>query len=478
VSIRVGPPPAPDGADVVQLKPIGFWRQTREEESELPHPSDLVDETWPYRERVRVATYLRNGEKIAGYLGFSFCRLECGLPWDYMGNGDFTDGEWVWPEGFAHYVEHHAVKPPKEFLEAIESRLPTMMPWWRLAAVIRAFILDQRIAAGKRAEEEDAKLPPHTTPLHEAARTGDVEAIARALETHGVGDINRIEETALHIAAMLGHVAAVKLLLERGADVNANASPGITPLCDARRADVVRVLLDAGATIEPDPVGHSSPLTQACSFDDVESVTLLLDGGANPNRGDKFRSPLEASSSLAVVQLLLDRGADAKKGTVLAYVARHCNVEMMELLIARGADVNAADHRGHTALFMASKAMKGDPIVELLLARGADPNVENDLDDTALHMACFRTSVPAVKMLIAAGASVKTKSKRGCTPLHWAALATDRRDDSAEVLTLLLEADSGPLHAKDEWGRTPLAITRTANDEEAMRVLINAGAKE
>jgi ankyrin repeat protein len=461
-----------------KLKPVGFWRQTVEEESDLPHPSDLVDETWSLRERVRVATYLRNGEKIAGYLGFSFCRLECGLPWDFMGNGDLSDGEWVWPEGFAHYVEHHAVKPPEEFLKAIESRLPAMMPWWRLATVLRAFILDQRIAAAKRAEEEDAKLPPHTTPLHDAAREGDVEAIARALETQGVDDINRIEQTALHIAAMLGHVAAVKLLLERGANVNAFASPGITPLCEARKSDVVRVLLDAGAVVEPEPVGHTSPLTQACSWDDRESATMLLDKGADPNRSDRFRSPLEASSSLEMVRLLLDRGADASRGTVLAYVARHCSAPMMELLIARGAPVNAVDHRKQTALFMASKALNGDPIVELLLANGADPNVESDLDDTALHMACFRTSIPSVKMLLAAGANVKTKSKRGCTPLHWAALATDRRDDSAAVLTLLLEAGAGPLHAKDEWGRTPLSIALAANDEEAMRVLVNAGAKE
>jgi uncharacterized protein (TIGR03067 family) len=55
-------------------------------------------------------------------MGYSFCRFVCGTPDEEMGSADLHDGEWEWPEGLAHYVEHHSVLLPDEFIETMRSR--------------------------------------------------------------------------------------------------------------------------------------------------------------------------------------------------------------------------------------------------------------------------------------------------------------------------------------------------------------------
>jgi hypothetical protein len=106
-----------------RLREVGFWAGMSEGAVGLveifahptrPNPADLVDRFWPSQERVRVITHLKRGREHASYFGTSTCRL-CGLA--DLGCKDLTDGVWIWPEGFAHYLEMHAVKPPQEFVD-------------------------------------------------------------------------------------------------------------------------------------------------------------------------------------------------------------------------------------------------------------------------------------------------------------------------------------------------------------------------
>jgi len=52
-------------------------------------------------------------------MGYSFCRFNCDAPPPLLGDSDFTDGEWVWPAGLAHYVEAHSVMLPDEFVQTM-----------------------------------------------------------------------------------------------------------------------------------------------------------------------------------------------------------------------------------------------------------------------------------------------------------------------------------------------------------------------
>jgi hypothetical protein len=82
-----------------------------------PYPpvERFIDLAWNPRERAAVLAYVRNGRVCESYFGWSDCRL-CGAE---NGSRDLTDGTYVWPEGFGHYIEKHAVKPPSDFVHHV-----------------------------------------------------------------------------------------------------------------------------------------------------------------------------------------------------------------------------------------------------------------------------------------------------------------------------------------------------------------------
>lgn len=109
---------------------VGYWCNAIEPSpSGLPDPRELVDRDWSLRERVRVAAYLRRGHVVVGYLGYSYCRFDCGAPVMCMGRRDLGDERYIWPEGLHHYVEVHAVRLPSEFLAHVRARMPRLWPW-------------------------------------------------------------------------------------------------------------------------------------------------------------------------------------------------------------------------------------------------------------------------------------------------------------------------------------------------------------
>ena len=84
---------------------------------DLPDPYDYVDERWDAGERALVVSYLRAGARIVEFRGLSSCRFRCGVDQRVMGNACLSDGTFTWPEGFAHYLEAHHVRPPEEFVQ-------------------------------------------------------------------------------------------------------------------------------------------------------------------------------------------------------------------------------------------------------------------------------------------------------------------------------------------------------------------------
>ena len=95
----------------MELIGIGFWPRECDNES----PFYLLNEQKDYNQ-FQLASYLQSGFKLRGWLGHSFCRFSCGIPRSQMGSSDVTDGVWVWPEGFLHYVEFHNIDLPQEFV--------------------------------------------------------------------------------------------------------------------------------------------------------------------------------------------------------------------------------------------------------------------------------------------------------------------------------------------------------------------------
>lgn len=114
---RPSPRPGPT------LIEVGFWADPRDPEDDRPHPSTFVDKEWGKTVASRVvALYIRSAFLESFELGYSFCRLcesskGANRHSIRMGCCTMTDGKYVWPEGLAHYVTVHAVRPPSEFVD-------------------------------------------------------------------------------------------------------------------------------------------------------------------------------------------------------------------------------------------------------------------------------------------------------------------------------------------------------------------------
>lgn len=104
---------------VMKITPkyLGFWRGGREAES-LPHPDDYIDRSWDPAERALVVRYLTESPVTLEGRGSSRCRCCQAL----NGHRERSDGVYTWPEGLAHYVEAHHIRPPQEFVDHVLKR--------------------------------------------------------------------------------------------------------------------------------------------------------------------------------------------------------------------------------------------------------------------------------------------------------------------------------------------------------------------
>jgi len=101
---------------VKQLIAIGLWNDGSDG-CPLHNPQEFVDSRWEATLREGLFHYLRSGVVTAQYLGYSWCRFDCGIRESEMGSADLSDGVWIWPEGLAHYVALHELRLPDEFVE-------------------------------------------------------------------------------------------------------------------------------------------------------------------------------------------------------------------------------------------------------------------------------------------------------------------------------------------------------------------------
>jgi ankyrin repeat protein len=236
---------------------------------------------------------------------------------------------------------------------------------------------------------------PGRTRLMYAARVGAVRRVTSLLRPRGaerkVDATDAGGRTALHHACAAGRAEVVRLLLDKGADADADDGRYWLPLHYASatgHADVVALLLDRGAVTDADEEGvwesSERPLHLACKHGHVEVVRLLVDAGADQEAwDDRARTPyiraIERDQE-AVVLFLLDRGQrvdgrvtfSTTLHTALAAAAFREHESMARLLLDRGADVNAENEAHQTALHEAARGGSA-AITRLFLERGADP---------------------------------------------------------------------------------------------------------
>jgi ankyrin repeat protein len=217
-----------------------------------------------------------------------------------------------------------------------------------------------------REAKVDSRDQRQTPPLHYAAREGHVGAV-QCLLNRGA-DINSktsANTTALHSAVGNNHIETAKLLIDRGADINAydhNVGTALQLACAVGHAEVVEMLLERQARLEET---HSPKLLPAfgcaATMGQIRIMKMLRDAGANIFATDETNfSSLHAAcynGQCSTVELLLDWGLSmeeqSKYGTALHVAASDGHLEVVKLLVARGANLNARNRDGATPLGVA-----------------------------------------------------------------------------------------------------------------------------
>lgn len=247
--------------------------------------------------------------------------------------------------------------------------------------------------------------------MSRAIYSGDTEAALRLLKDGFDPDgILPGGAPVLYEAAFAGDERLTQALLDKGADVKKKWSLG-TPLhgaANSGEAGLVRLLLARGAEIDANDGYQGTPLAQAAAEGHVAVIRLLLKAGADPNarRSDHQGGPL----SLAVtkgheeaIELLLKAGADPNLGNPLPVTLWLGSIEMLERLVRAGANVNAQDPRGRTIL-MEAAALGNKEFLVWLIAHKADVNIKDKQGKTALAEALDRDNNLCAALLRKVGA--------------------------------------------------------------------------
>ena len=224
--------------------------------------------------------------------------------------------------------------------------------------------------------------------LHAAIRGGQDELAAALLE-HGASTsaLDTVGQTPLHLAAMQGNGAMAELLVNKGANVDAEVG-GWTPLFIAAErgsVDVVQALMASGGA-DCGVRGGTSPLILAADNGHVDALKAMIELGGDVNAaGDGGWTALHSATGKAMVDALVDAGAniearDSEDDTPLNYFAQYHAIEPMRALVSRGADINTQNQNGDSPLHFAARAA-GDKgaadLIDFLLKSGAEESMVN-----------------------------------------------------------------------------------------------------
>jgi ankyrin repeat protein len=201
------------------------------------------------------------------------------------------------------------------------------------------------------------------------------------------------------LMAAAANADSVRRLIARGADVRYRAPSGYDALTVAAsyrgNIESVRALLDAGADVQPPDslkIKHS-PLLFASMSGDLEMVSLLLARGASPNRRDSPLSEAITFGHADVVSALVAAGAridlvEASGVNLLHWATLTNRPDVIPLLANAGAAINAIDEHGFTPLMYAATIDFGDTAtLRALVAAGADKTLRNSAGRTPLQQA-------------------------------------------------------------------------------------------
>lgn len=390
------------------------------------------------------------------------------------------------------------------------------------------FVLD--VAAGHKFQDsnfdiDSARHNFGVTPLMEAARAG-TRGVVELLLNYGANPhiVNDIECSALYYAVLGGHTEVVRVLIHRGADINARiqgcGSYAVLTAVHLGHIEILEALLESGArlsdvttndghtvlhiaarqerlgllrrllhkalSLDVNALSHEArtPLIIAAAAGRVDAVRMLLGHGANTSTSDNDGwTPLHwavKSSSLRIVRMLLEHGADptakSASGETALSIARTSldgeDLKKIEKLFHHAEDLSSRQP-GTIALrqlLRAAESGSPDLITNVLRDQKIGVNSADDDGYTSLLLASENGQDDAVSLLIGTGAEVNAKNTAGESCIWLAS-----RYGHEETVRMLIE-NGADLDSADELKQTAISAATEGGHLRVMEILLDKGA--
>ncbi|KAM0490410.1 hypothetical protein ACHAP8_011569 [Fusarium lateritium] len=335
------------------------------------------------------------------------------------------------------------------------------------------------------------------TPLELAVEVADLEIVQMLLDRGAKADQRtRGEELMTARAAEIGCHMILDLLISAGAQFQVDPSDTemVEPVIHAaqkQRKECIRVLLKHGANPSAES-RDGSLLYQFCiSGDTVDICRLLLEKGANPNETYSDKEMLLIAGlrtdNTELVSLLIEHGAkincidpweEGDGRTPLSFAAAECELEMIELLLDKGADIDYLPTGADAALFSTALRDYNTDRLEFFVKKGAKIDWRRDDGWQALHAAY--DAPKSVKVLLKHGADVNAMCDSGTVTMMAARWGYK---DTLEVL--VANQESAPdLDAKltydpdhEDYGTTAIRLAAEAGHYHCASFLLESGAR-
>ena len=359
-------------------------------------------------------------------------------------------------------------------------------------------------------EEADILAVDHkgNTPLHLAASDGDFETMNFLIEYISdffdiINQGNGRGSSIMHIVALYGSREDIEYLLEKGADIAAVDHEDNTPLhyaVLAGNSQAIEILSNSETLNSSNKMEHTAldlvlsakrfgvvekliELGAKSNFFDEHGVQMVMqeDNGERLSiNGDDLNRPLHIvtlnsiKSRHAYIELLLDAGADVNAlnqhgNTALHYAALKGDKEAVRILLENSTDYNMVNEKGQTPLHYAATSGDVSTIEALLETDQFDVNDQDARGHSALYHAVMYNNYKAIDCLIRHGAKIDLIDKKGATPLHYAV-----SDNLYESAICLIEKGAD-INQGDAEGRTPLHYASLKENSKIVTYLFSCG---
>ncbi len=250
-------------------------------------------------------------------------------------------------------------------------------------------------------------------------------AAAKLFSKESMEQVDNSGTTALHMAAKYGHTDMLKVMIEKGVNINLAedepAESGNTPLhtaCIYGTTDVVKLLMASGADD---------------SLQNIKGETPAHLAVMKKKFGEELQSRQRAAMLKELKTLDMERNDGQTPLMLLQSLGINATLELLPIFLDANVDVNHRDNQGNTAMILTAKNQCFKDIIKELVRAGADVNVADNSGNTALHYALRYGSQDVARFLVKKGADYNRANNQGVTPVQ---LAVEHGYDTVlEVMT-------------------------------------------